>query len=712
MKLSHRLIRKAAGTAFKDLARLREVRRTQTPEDVETPQRLTQRLLLAREATATPAEAQGMFERIIKGNDLTGINYLEKGLRAAKSIGRIHVLDSSGQPLGFGTGFLVAPGILMTNHHVFPSADIAGASLVEFDYELDGAGHDRQSYTYTLRPQDFFTNHEALDFAVVAVAPTAREKKRPIRDFSWLKLQRESGKALLAEYLTIIQHPGGQRKQICVRENQVLRLDTDTIWYATDTLGGSSGSPAFNSSWQVVALHHLGVPQKNADGYWLTVDGGIWDESMDESRVQWIANEGIRISRIVATLSKKFRKHPRLVPLFDNTQPPVPAGFENISLIASESDVLPASSTSRLTISPAPSNQITGGAGSGDICCSGQVPTSAGQASGGAGSALIIPLQLTVSLNASAGPAVTLTAGSHAAVPTDRLTTEAISIDPDYSTRLGFDPAFLGKSLTLTTPLPGLSTKQQADAARLIAPKGGSPIELKYHHFSVVMNARRRLAFFTAVNIDGVAWRSIKREDDRWILDPRIPKTAQAGEDLYKSNPLDRGHLVRRLDPAWGASLSIAKTGNDDTFHFTNCAPQHADFNQNQNTWAGLEDYILQNADRENLRVSVFTGPVFAASDETYRGIELPRQFWKIAVMVKKKKLHATAYLLSQAKLTQGLVEADFSYGAYKTYQVPISKVAKLTGLNFGKLSLADPLSKATEATALREITELENVQL
>ena len=80
--------------------------------------------------------------------------------------------------------------------------------------------------------------------------------------------------------------------------------------------------------------------------------------------------------------------------------------------------------------------------------------------------------------------------------------------------------------------------------------------------------------------------------------------------------------------------------------------------------------------------------------------------------MVTKKKLHATAYLLSQAKLIQGLVEADFSYGAYKTFQVPITKIAKLTGLNFGKLPTADPLNKTTESTAVRELTQLSDIAL
>ncbi len=78
--------------------------------------------------------------------------------------------------------------------------------------------------------------------------------------------------------------------------------------------------------------------------------------------------------------------------------------------------------------------------------------------------------------------------------------------------------------------------------------------------------------------------------------------------------------------------------------------------------------------------------------------------------MVKKKKLHATAYLLSQAKLIQGLVEADFSYGKYKTFQVPVSRVARLTGLSFGRLPAADPLNQAAESTAPRELLGLDDI--
>jgi endonuclease G, mitochondrial len=172
---------------------------------------------------------------------------------------------------------------------------------------------------------------------------------------------------------------------------------------------------------------------------------------------------------------------------------------------------------------------------------------------------------------------------------------------------------------------------------------------------------------------------------------------------------------VRRLDPAWGRSRADAKACNDDTFHFTNCSPQHEDFNQNQTTWAGLEDYILENADNRDFRASIFTGPVLAADDQQFEGVQLPRQFWKVAAMVKEDgNLSATAYLLSQEELIRGLelVPEAFSYGAYRTYQVTVRRVEELTGLSFGALPGADPLASQEAAIAAKEIERPEEIVL
>ena len=173
------------------------------------------------------------------------------------------------------------------------------------------------------------------------------------------------------------------------------------------------------------------------------------------------------------------------------------------------------------------------------------------------------------------------------------------------------------------------------------------------------MNATRRLAFFTAVNIDGGKNQRkniLPRTDDTWYFDPRIAAEAQIGDALYDNDALDRGHLVRRLDPAWGITTPEAQRANDDTFHWTNCSPQHHTFNTGKTLWAGLEDYILDNADKNQFRASVFSGPVFSPDDPVFRGVALPRQFWKVAAIIgSPQPLSVTAYLLSQGSFIEGL---------------------------------------------------------
>ncbi|ANS26357.1 DNA/RNA non-specific endonuclease family protein [Rhodococcus opacus] len=185
---------------------------------------------------------------------------------------------------------------------------------------------------------------------------------------------------------------------------------------------------------------------------------------------------------------------------------------------------------------------------------------------------------------------------------------------------------------------------------------------------------------------------------------PQLPADQQTGEDVYRDNPLDRGHLVRRLDPAWGP---LAKAANDDTFHFANCTPQHHSFNAGQTLWLGLEDYVLKNADNADLAVSVVTGPVLAPDDPKYRGVALPRQFWKMVAMVKQDGgLSVTGYLLSQAALLDEFAEGEeaFSYGAYRTFQVPVRRIAQLTGLVLDPYFAADPLERIEASALPREL--------
>jgi endonuclease G len=126
----------------------------------------------------------------------------------------------------------------MTNHHVIPGVDDARGALAEFDYELDVDGRDKTISTFEviLTPEPIAL--QRLDFCLVGLASKAMDTGKQIEQFGWLPLDPSPGKTFIGEYLTIIQHPGGERKQVCVRENKLLRYDDqdDTIWYNTDTV--------------------------------------------------------------------------------------------------------------------------------------------------------------------------------------------------------------------------------------------------------------------------------------------------------------------------------------------------------------------------------------------------------------------------------------------------------------------------------------------
>ncbi|MDZ4820667.1 MAG: DNA/RNA non-specific endonuclease [Planctomycetota bacterium] len=320
---------------------------------------------------------------------------------------------------------------------------------------------------------------------------------------------------------------------------------------------------------------------------------------------------------------------------------------------------------------------------------------------------LTVPLQITISVGIGgaqgAAAAAVATGAPSADLRHPGLTDFKVEIDSDYTNREGYDPQFLGSGSKIV-PLPGLSKAQKKDVAFLT---GLSDFELRYHHYSVVLNSRRRLAFFTAVNIDGKLAGRPTREPDKWIFDPRVHQSAQVGEDLYSSNPFDRGHLVRRLDPAWGRTAAAIKRANDDTFHFTNCSPQHSRFNQGQNLWAGLEDYLLDKADAEDRKMTVFTGPIFGTSDPNYRGVMIPKQYWKVAVISRANgMLTALGFIVDQEKLLHEFISFDTAAVA-QTFQVPVSKIASLTGLDFGSLASVDAGNVASFAVGQSDLKPL-----
>jgi endonuclease G, mitochondrial len=282
----------------------------------------------------------------------------------------------------------------------------------------------------------------------------------------------------------------------------------------------------------------------------------------------------------------------------------------------------------------------------------------------------------------------------------DATTSEAVALE--YSDRKGYVENFLGRSVVVPLPqvVRGASDLLQFES------NGRYETELRYEHFSVAMSRSRRLCIFSAVNIDGgrAPGKVVKRVG--WRTDPRIPKKQQILNECYGNPPrFSRGHMTRREDPIWGTPTE-ANRGNVDSMHVTNAVPQMQAFNSP--IWLGLEDYALQNARDDDMRISVFTGPFLTKSDPIMYGVAIPTLFWKIIAFIHDATgdLCATGYEMSQSGQLEAGGEEEYVFGQYRsphlnrTTQVSVASIEARTGLRFGDLGEFDPLSDVEEASA------------
>jgi endonuclease G len=330
------------------------------------------------------------------------------------------------------------------------------------------------------------------------------------------------------------------------------------------------------------------------------------------------------------------------------------------------------------------------------------------------GASLTIPLTVTISLGdmrAVASTSISTSTSTTASVDdgSDAIEGEE-GVAADYRGREGYKENFLGKKMVV--PLPSV-VREARD--RLTYDNGGAAdTVLRYEHYSVVMSKSRRMCFFSAVNIDGNLSRKSARVGWKW--DPRIPKAQQIMNECYGNPPkkFSRGHMTRREDPGWGDART-AKRGNEDSMHVTNATPQMQAFNAP--IWLALEDYALQHAREDDMKISVFTGPYFAPTDPTMYGVKIPRAFWKIIAFIHDdtKKLCATGYEMSQQKSLPP--EEEFVFGAFQSpqlniaTQVAIASIERRSGLRFGNLAALDPLAGGDEAVGGGQPVTLQSIE-
>jgi endonuclease G len=282
----------------------------------------------------------------------------------------------------------------------------------------------------------------------------------------------------------------------------------------------------------------------------------------------------------------------------------------------------------------------------------------------------------------------------------DVMLSAQVAIDGDaeapeaMAPRAGYDPDFLGQHV----PMPDLSLSFKQDAVNF-----AHTDFIPYTHFTVCLSKRRRIARFVAWNIDGA--RKVTLGSKSFRKDGRVPEDTQLGNDVYVDNRLDRGHLARRADLAWGP-IPEARQANSDSYFYTNIAPQHEAFNRSSmnGLWGELENLILTQAATRDIRVSVLGGPVFKNDDPVHRDTKIPRSFWKmVAYMGEDDKLRTAAFVLSQRDLVATLEGLDLD--PFKMFQITLTELATTTGLDFSNLTHTDVLANPELHTPLPELT-------
>jgi len=166
-------------------------------------------------------------------------------------------IESNGDEISYGTGFMISDHLLMTNQHVLPDKETARRSKVTFGYdkplpELTPASEVYSSQTWSFDPDTFFIQDKGVDVAVCAVSTEPKDQKR-----IWTTIPlRRRPTVVEGDCFNIIQHPSGGPKKFALRGWKLRNAEKGLVQYDTDTMPGSSGSPVFNDLWQLVAVHN------------------------------------------------------------------------------------------------------------------------------------------------------------------------------------------------------------------------------------------------------------------------------------------------------------------------------------------------------------------------------------------------------------------------------------------------------------------------
>jgi V8-like Glu-specific endopeptidase len=240
-------------------------------------------------AAAPPAKA---FEKVLGKEGVVTMGWYKLGLDRAQVVAK--VLNPAGD--GFGTGFLIRAAdlvpplgdeiLLLTNAHVvssdpavraqYGSLDPDDATIIFEAFEaVAGQQFKVKKLLWTSAPDQLDASLLRIDPPISSLQAYSLAKNLPVVDG--------------VQKVYVIGHPGGRTLSISLNDNLLLDYDDRLVHYRAPTEGGSSGSPVFNQSWQLIGLHHA---------------GGTIMNRLNGKEGTYAANEGIWIQRLIKALGE------------------------------------------------------------------------------------------------------------------------------------------------------------------------------------------------------------------------------------------------------------------------------------------------------------------------------------------------------------------------------------------------------------------------
>ncbi|ESX18020.1 DNA/RNA non-specific endonuclease [Mesorhizobium sp. LSJC264A00] len=616
---------------------------------------------------------------------LTSEAALKQRIEAAlPAIGRIELLWDTNIPYG-GTGFVVGRNLLMTNRHVAQIfADGLGDRNVQFingraagiDFKRDSAAGN------VFKIRNVRMIHPYWDMAILEVEGLPD-------NITPLSLAVADARDMLRQEVVAIGYPAFDNRNAVDVQTEIMRNRFQVKRLQPGMLQGGFNTESFGKIVSA-ATHDCSTTGGNSGTAMINLATG---------EVVALHFAGRYLERNYAVPTGALAKDQRVVDLGLNFAGAASGGPNDWGAWWNKADSgSPAEGVNLVEVGGA--QQIPGVAT--------QTPPSGGVVVSPGGSVTFeVPLRITVSLGATPGhEAVTESVELEAAKPTPPGGAFVPKTVADYAGYKGYDEKFLSggtKLAPVVVPMP-----EATDLSVLAQLKAGGT-RLDYQNFSLKMQAKRRLALFTASNVteesnlrEPEKGRNYSRGglfSERWFPDLRLDDKYQIPDVFYTQDQgaFDKGHIVRRDDVAWGSTFELLLRGNVCSFHVTNCSPQVEGYNRSdsgEKNWGDLENHVLSEAASE--RLCVFAGPVLAEDDRTFAGkgpkgtslrALVPRRFWKVVVARVSDGIASYGFVLEQDLSDTQLefaVSDEFIGAMY-----PLTEISEMTGVSFDQ-SLVD----------------------